>query len=92
MFSSENANDFILSIYLFGSFVYSETPRDIDLLIIYDDLNDINNTLLVLKTLKEEIYKKNWNTFGLPTHFTTLSQNELSSYSNLTASNFIKLD
>lgn len=60
-------------IYLFGSAVYSRTPNDIDILLVYDK-QSLRSVLAGKKKIKELLSPK---FDGLPIHFTTLSRKEL---------------
>lgn len=59
------------SVILMGSFQFEKSANDIDLIIVYKIANYV-----ALKKLKSIITKTLNDEFGLPVHYTTLSQNE----------------
>lgn len=76
IFSTDEANKLIESIYLFGSFTKTDNANDIDILIIYHYFEDFKKIKTLLK-LKKNIGNKIYNTFKIPIHFMTLSTEEL---------------
>ena len=54
-----------------GSFQFEKTANDIDLILVYK-----NADYVAIKKLKGLITETLTNEFGLPVHYTTLSQNE----------------
>ena len=67
-----------VSIILLGSFQYGNLANDIDLIVVYE-----NADYVALKKLKSIITKVLKQEFGLPVHYTTLSQNEYSEMEQL---------
>lgn len=59
------------SVILMGSFQYTKSANDIDLIIVYE-----NADYAALKKIKNFITSALYSEFGLPVHYTTLSQNE----------------
>lgn len=75
IFSTDETNEIIESIYLFGSFIKSDNAIDIDILIIYHYFGDFKTVQALLK-LKKNIGNSVYHTFKLPIHFMTLSTEE----------------
>ena len=60
-----------VKVILMGSFQFQKTANDIDLILVYK-----NADYAAIKKLKGLITEALTNEFGLPVHYTTLSQNE----------------
>jgi len=76
IFSTEEANKILHSIYLFGSFIKTASANDIDILIIYHYFECLNE-MKALYNIKEQIGNRLYGTFKIPIHFITLSTDEL---------------
>jgi predicted nucleotidyltransferase len=64
--------DLRVKVYVFGSFLHAENYNDIDILIIYDDI-DFND----VKKLKNDIIGELEREFEKPVHFLTLLTEEI---------------
>lgn len=63
-----------IKIYLFGSVLTSATPRDLDLVIIYDASQiDVAKAIVIRQKLREHIRKM----VGIPTDIVLLSTGEV---------------
>ena len=58
-------------VFLMGSFQYTEEANDIDLILIYSIAN-----YDAMKRLKDVLAEAIYDTFNIPVHYTTLSENE----------------
>jgi hypothetical protein len=58
-------------VFLMGSFQYTEEANDIDLILVYKIAN-YNE----IKRLKDVLAEATYDTFNIPVHYTTLSENE----------------
>lgn len=75
------------SIFVFGSALWSDSPRDLDILLIYEDskLSLISSAeARIIDALAEYLP-------DLPIHLTTLSQSELVSTDFLNKINYVKV-
>ena len=76
IFSMDEANKILESIYLFGSFIETTSANDIDILILYHYFECLNE-MKTLYNIKRQIGNKIYVTFKIPIHFMTLSTDEL---------------
>ena len=68
IFSTDEANKILKSIYLFGSFIKTASANDIDILIIYHYFECLNE-MKALYNIKEQIGNRIYGTFKIPIHF-----------------------
>lgn len=66
------------SVILIGSFQNSLEANDVDLIIVYDELN-----IESLKALKTQIASKNYEQYKIPVDYTTLSRKEYNEMTQL---------
>ena len=65
--------DLFSGVYVFGSFLWSDTPGDLDILLVYE-----SDKLPLVQSAEAHIVDKlSRRLCGLPIHLTTLSQSEL---------------
>jgi predicted nucleotidyltransferase len=77
----------MIKLYIFGSYLFSENPNDLDLLILYEkDKYSPQNIINYCKFIKGEFNR----VINIPIHITALSLNEGSKF--LIDSNAIKFD
>ncbi len=75
IYSTDETNKIIESIYLFGSFTKSDSANDIDILIIYKSFEDPDKLKRVF-SIKKQIGNRIYTTFKTPIHYMTLSTEE----------------
>jgi predicted nucleotidyltransferase len=63
-----------VKFYLFGSFLKSNKPNDIDILILYD--NSLDSNLSIVLGLKKVLKEKAESIFSIPLDITLLSYME----------------
>lgn len=86
----EDIDDLELSIYLFGSFSKMIDANDIDIVIVYNAQDMITATRKIL-LIKDRFHRVILSKFKLPTHFTTLSKEEVKEFEERKDINLIDL-
>lgn len=87
--SRENYSCFDLfsGVYMFGSALWSDTPGDLDILLIYEPA-----VLSLIQSAEAVVIDKLSNELGgLPIHLTTLSESELISTDFLSKIAYVKI-
>ena len=73
-------------VYLFGSAVTASNPKDLDLLLVYDNVASCE-----IESTKDELYNFFTAATGLECHFVTLSRNELAQTNFLNLINYKRI-